>query len=85
MSHFIFKLYKFKLVLEVIPNILSLQIADQFKGLGGPVSLKISVIVGGIDRLTQCKELSKSPHVVVATPGRLADILDSAPEFTLKR
>ncbi|XP_047482065.1 probable ATP-dependent RNA helicase DDX49 [Penaeus chinensis] len=64
---------------------LAYQIADQFKGLGGPVSLKISVIVGGIDRLTQCKELSKSPHVVVATPGRLADILDSAPEFTLKR
>ncbi|XP_042886823.1 probable ATP-dependent RNA helicase DDX49 [Penaeus japonicus] len=64
---------------------LAYQIADQFKGLGSPVSLKVSVIVGGIDRLSQCKELSKSPHVVVATPGRLADILDTAPEFTLKR
>ncbi|KAK4323510.1 hypothetical protein Pmani_005822 [Petrolisthes manimaculis] len=64
---------------------LAFQIADQFRGVGTPVSLRLTVIVGGLDRLAQGKELNKSPHVVVATPGRLADILETSPEITLKR
>ncbi|XP_071523836.1 probable ATP-dependent RNA helicase DDX49 [Panulirus ornatus] len=64
---------------------LAFQIADQFRGLGIPVSLRLSVVVGGLDRIAQSAELSRSPHVVVATPGRLADILEASPDFTLKR
>ncbi|CAL4132218.1 unnamed protein product, partial [Meganyctiphanes norvegica] len=30
-------------------------------------------------------ELSRSPHIVISTPGRLADILENSPQFTLKR
>ncbi|XP_076038152.1 putative ATP-dependent RNA helicase DDX49 [Oratosquilla oratoria] len=64
---------------------LAFQIADQFRGLGGPVSLRLSVVVGGMDVVAQGAELSRCPHVVVATPGRLADILEHSPDFTLKR
>ncbi|KAG7173528.1 ATP-dependent RNA helicase DDX49-like [Homarus americanus] len=64
---------------------LAFQIADQFRGLGSPVSLRLTVIIGGLDRVAQGAELNRSPHVVVATPGRLADILETSPEFTLKR
>lgn len=64
---------------------LAFQIADQFRGLGSPVSLRLSVVVGGLDRVAQCAELNQSPHIVVATPGRLADILETSPELTLKR
>ncbi|XP_066983655.1 probable ATP-dependent RNA helicase DDX49 isoform X1 [Macrobrachium rosenbergii] len=63
---------------------LAYQIADQFKGLGTPMALRTSVIVGGMDRLQQTAELSRSPHIVIATPGRLADILETS-DFSLKR
>nr|XP_053630175.1 probable ATP-dependent RNA helicase DDX49 isoform X2 [Cherax quadricarinatus] len=64
---------------------LAFQIADQFRALGAPVSLRLSVVVGGLDIVVQGAELNRSPHVVVSTPGRLADILETSPEFTLKR
>ncbi|XP_068211865.1 probable ATP-dependent RNA helicase DDX49 [Palaemon carinicauda] len=63
---------------------LAYQIADQFKGLGSPMSLRTSVIVGGMDRLQQTAELSRSPHVVISTPGRLADILETS-DLSLRR
>ncbi|KAK8390198.1 hypothetical protein O3P69_013046 [Scylla paramamosain] len=64
---------------------LAFQIGDQFRGVGGPVSLRLSVVVGGLDIVGQGRELSHAPHVVVATPGRLADLLQNSPDFTLKR
>merc|ERR1739838_68793 len=64
---------------------LAYQIADQFKGLGGPMNLRVSVIVGGMDIVKQGSELSRSPHIIVSTPVRLAEILGSSPQFTLKR
>ena len=48
------------------------------------MSVRVSVIVGGQDRIAQCRELNSKPHVVIATPGRLHDILGSQQDFTLK-
>ena len=62
-----------------------MQIGEQFKGVGSPMSIKVSVIVGGLDKVEQGAELSRAPHVVISTPGRLADILETSPQFTLKR
>ncbi|XP_046626525.1 probable ATP-dependent RNA helicase DDX49 [Neodiprion virginianus] len=64
---------------------LAFQIADQFSVIGQAINLKKSVIVGGMDMMIQGKELAKHPHIVVATPGRLADHLESCDTFTLKR
>eukprot|EP00742_Colponemidia_sp_Colp-10_P002468 GILJ01002630.1.p1 GENE.GILJ01002630.1~~GILJ01002630.1.p1 ORF type:complete len:467 (-),score=80.16 GILJ01002630.1:121-1521(-) len=58
---------------------LAFQIADQFRALGATMGLKDAVIVGGMDMMTQALALSKRPHVVIATPGRLADHLDKDP------
>jgi ATP-dependent RNA helicase DDX49/DBP8 len=55
-----------------------MQIADQFLALGASVSLKLTTIVGGKSQLTQAISLSHRPHVVVATPGRLADFITSS-------
>jgi ATP-dependent RNA helicase DDX49/DBP8 len=55
-----------------------MQIADQFLALGASVSLKLTTIVGGKSQLTQMISLSHRPHVVVATPGRLADLITSS-------
>ncbi|KAI9296768.1 DEAD-domain-containing protein [Neoconidiobolus thromboides FSU 785] len=57
---------------------LALQIAEQLAGFGEGINLKYSVIVGGMDMLQQTLELKRRPHIVIATPGRLADIINSS-------
>ncbi|KAK1117833.1 hypothetical protein K0M31_015506 [Melipona bicolor] len=64
---------------------LAFQIADQFSAIGKSIGVKMCVIVGGMDMVTQGLELSKRPHIVVATPGRLADHLESCNTFSLKQ
>lgn len=39
------------------------------------MNLRQAVIVGGMDMMKQATELSRRPHVIVATPGRLVDHL----------
>ncbi|XP_076282768.1 putative ATP-dependent RNA helicase Dbp45A [Lasioglossum baleicum] len=64
---------------------LAFQIADQFSAIGKSINLKKCVVVGGMDMVTQGLELSKNPHILVATPGRLADHLESCDTFSLAR
>ncbi|XP_075922923.1 putative ATP-dependent RNA helicase DDX49 isoform X1 [Petromyzon marinus] len=64
---------------------LAYQIAEQFRVMGKPLGLKDSVIVGGMDSVRQAQELARKPHVVIATPGRLADHLRSSNTFSLKK
>ncbi|KAG2451318.1 hypothetical protein HYH02_003923 [Chlamydomonas schloesseri] len=56
---------------------LAVQISEQFRALGAGMRLKELVIIGGVDMQAQARELAKRPHVVVATPGRLAGLLDA--------
>eukprot|EP00051_Salpingoeca_urceolata_P011663 m.144859 g.144859 ORF g.144859 m.144859 type:complete len:572 (-) comp17206_c1_seq4:55-1770(-) len=65
---------------------LALQIADQFRAFGNGVGLRDAVIIGGVDMVRQSVQLSRRPHIVIATPGRLADhLLSSAGSISLKR
>ncbi|PNF15302.1 putative ATP-dependent RNA helicase DDX49 [Cryptotermes secundus] len=64
---------------------LAFQIADQFAVIGKAVNLKQCIITGGMDMVQQGQELSKKPHIVIATPGRLADHLESCNTFSLKK
>ncbi|CAG8617750.1 10005_t:CDS:2 [Dentiscutata heterogama] len=57
---------------------LAIQIADQFRVLGKGVNIKECVIIGGLDMMTQAIQLSRRPHVVIATPGRLVDHINSS-------
>ncbi|KAJ1340781.1 hypothetical protein BSLG_004875 [Batrachochytrium salamandrivorans] len=57
---------------------LAFQIAEQFRVLGTGINLKQTVIVGGLDMMTQALEMSRKPHVIVATPGRLVDHIRSS-------
>ncbi|CAG8569280.1 23163_t:CDS:2 [Cetraspora pellucida] len=57
---------------------LAIQIADQFRVLGKGVNIKECVIIGGLDMMTQAIQLSRKPHVVIATPGRLVDHINSS-------
>jgi ATP-dependent RNA helicase DDX49/DBP8 len=56
---------------------LAFQISEQFRVLGAAVNLHSTVIVGGMDMMHQAIELRKRPHVLIATPGRLVDLIKS--------
>ncbi|KAF9411200.1 hypothetical protein BGZ94_001412 [Podila epigama] len=62
---------------------LAFQIAEQFNVLGKSINLKDVVIVGGLDMMPQAIALSKRPHIIIATPGRLRDHIKSSGESTL--
>ncbi|PHZ16057.1 DEAD-domain-containing protein, partial [Rhizopus microsporus ATCC 52813] len=57
---------------------LAFQIAEQFRVLGKGIGAKECVVVGGMDMMTQAIELSKRPHIIIATPGRLRDHIHSS-------
>ena len=56
---------------------LALQISEQFKLFGKGVNVRVELITGGMDSTTQSVNLTQLPHIIVATPGRLADLLRS--------
>ncbi|KAF2757910.1 ATP-dependent RNA helicase DBP8, partial [Pseudovirgaria hyperparasitica] len=62
---------------------LALQIFEQFKAISAPQSLKPILITGGSDMPKQALELAARPHVVIATPGRLADHITTSGEDTI--
>ncbi|KAK1937395.1 DEAD/DEAH box helicase and helicase conserved C- terminal domain containing protein [Babesia divergens] len=59
------------------------QIAEQFRALGATMALEVCVIIGGIDMVAQATALAKKPHVIVASPGRLADHVENTKGFSL--
>lgn len=62
---------------------LALQIFEQIKAISAPQSLKACLVVGGTEMRVQALELARRPHVVIATPGRLADHILNSGEDTI--
>ncbi|KAK4961805.1 putative RNA helicase [Elasticomyces elasticus] len=63
---------------------LALQIYEQVIAIGSPQNLRVSLITGGADMRQQALELARSPHIVIATPGRLADHVLNSGEDTIR-
>ena len=55
---------------------LASQIAEHLKGLTEGTQLKVGVVVGGQSINAQIKRLERGTDLLVATPGRLIDLLD---------
>ena len=55
---------------------LASQIADSFKTLAGPLPLRHALIFGGVGQVPQMKAMSSGVDVLVATPGRLLDLMN---------
>ena len=64
---------------------LALQIGDSFNVLGKPMGLRVVVVTGGRDTIRQSQDLDRRPHIIVATPGRLADQIENNSTFTLSK
>ncbi|OCF60597.1 ATP-dependent RNA helicase DBP8 [Kwoniella mangroviensis CBS 10435] len=56
---------------------LAYQLSEQFLVVGKPLGLTTATIVGGMDMMTQAQQLEARPQIIVATPGRLCDLLRS--------
>mgnify|MGYP001110583724 CR=1 FL=1 len=62
---------------------LAIQIREQFMSLGANIELKTATLIGGLDLMEQTIELSKKPHVIIGTPGRVVDHLQNTKGFNL--
>ncbi|KAF6151755.1 hypothetical protein GIB67_010329 [Kingdonia uniflora] len=60
---------------------LAYQLSEQFRALGSGLHLRCTVIVGGMDMITQAQTLMQRPHIVIATPGRVKALLDGNPDM----
>ena len=55
---------------------LSQQIHDEFTRFAAGQKLYSTICVGGANIGRQIRDLQRNPHVIIATPGRLKDLLD---------
>jgi ATP-dependent RNA helicase RhlE len=56
---------------------LALQVDEALKNIGHSLGLKTAVLIGGEPMGRQLNALRQSPHIIIATPGRLNDHLES--------
>jgi ATP-dependent RNA helicase RhlE len=55
---------------------LAIQIAESFTAYGKYTGIKNTVIFGGVKQQAQTQALRRGPEVLIATPGRLLDLMD---------
>lgn len=56
---------------------LAIQIVDQIKIFTASMTVEVELIIGGMDYVRQSLALKNFPHFIVATPGRLASLLEN--------
>lgn len=56
---------------------LAVQIHKEFRDFSRGLSLRSAMLIGGANEWRQRQDLKLDPHVVVATPGRLKDFIES--------
>lgn len=61
---------------------LAFQLAEQFRALGSSLHVRCTVVVGGMDMITQSKALIQRPHIVITTPGRIKVLLEDNPDIS---
>ncbi|MDD5132117.1 MAG: DEAD/DEAH box helicase [bacterium] len=55
---------------------LAIQVNDVFQKLAPAFNMRTAVLIGGASLINQIIELRKNPRIIIATPGRLIDLLD---------
>ena len=69
-------LYKGQGLVVVPTRELALQVDEALRKVGSPLGLRTAVVIGGVSAHGQIKAIKKNPHVVIATPGRLVDLME---------
>lgn len=68
-------LYKGQGLILVPTRELALQVEQALRQISNPLGLRTAVVIGGTAQYKQVKALKNNPHIVIATPGRLADLI----------
>jgi ATP-dependent RNA helicase RhlE len=55
---------------------LAIQIAESFATYGRHLQIRCALVYGGVSQASQVRALDRGAHVVVATPGRLLDLMN---------
>jgi len=55
---------------------LAIQVEEALQKIGGHIGLKTAVLIGGEHIGRQKQAISRKPHILIATPGRLIDHLE---------
>ena len=69
-------LYKGQGLVLVPTRELALQVEQSLRQIGAPLGLRCAVLIGQTSQRQQEDALRRQPHVVVATPGRLVDLMN---------
>lgn len=69
-------IYKGQGLIVVPTRELALQVEQSLKNIGTSLGLRTAVIIGGTSQQPQVKALRNNPHIVIATPGRLVDLMN---------
>lgn len=56
---------------------LAIQIHEQFQIFSRHICISICLAIGGLDMMDQAIKMNNKPHIIIATPGRLSDLLSS--------
>jgi ATP-dependent RNA helicase RhlE len=54
---------------------LAIQIGDSFATYGKHLKLRHALVYGGVSQVNQVRSLDRGAHILVATPGRLLDLM----------
>ncbi|MBD3402046.1 DEAD/DEAH box helicase [candidate division GN15 bacterium] len=52
------------------------QVSDSLQAVGKTLGLGMAVVIGGVPEGPQKRALKKNPRVIIATPGRLVDLME---------
>ena len=74
--------YKGQGLILVPTRELALQVEQALNDIGIPLGLRTTVIIGGVSQVSQVKSLKRNPHIVIATPGRLDDLMKQEMELS---
>ena len=55
---------------------LAIQVNEVYQKIIHPFNMRTAVLIGGASLINQIIELRKNPRIIIATPGRLIDLLD---------
>lgn len=56
---------------------LALQVEKALKDISSSLGFKFATLIGGTSKGLQVRQLRQNPQIIVATPGRLADLMNS--------
>jgi len=71
----LFKIRNERAIIIAPTRELALQIQDEFRGLTQNMKLYSTSVIGGANMNRQISEIRRGPHVIIATPGRLKDLI----------